>query len=70
MEKMNLRQAVKKLQEIGVSVDCGNFDDFEQFISYYDAHYKPLLEELAFDWSCEQGAKRFIAADFLKFFAK
>lgn len=70
MNKLNLRQAMEKLHELGVEVDCGNFDSFESFISYYDAHYKPLFEQLSKEWSMTNGAKRFIAGDMLKLFAK
>ena len=44
MDKLNLRQAMEKLHELGIEVECGNFGSFEDFISYYDAHYYPLLE--------------------------
>lgn len=70
MDKLNLRQAMEKLHELGVEVECGNFGSFESFISYYDAHYKPLLEQLSKEWSMEGGPKRFIADDMLKFFVE
>lgn len=70
MKKLNLRQAMEKLNELGVKVECGNFGSFESFISYYDAHYKPLLEELSGEWSMADGVKRFIANDMLKLFAE
>lgn len=70
MKKLNLRQAMKKLHELGVEVDCGNFGKFDDLISYYDAHYKSLLEQLSKDWSMANGAKRFIAGDMLKLFAE
>ena len=70
MNKLNLRQAMEKLHELGVEVDCGNFGSFESFISYYDAHYKPLLEQLSKEWSMADGAKRIIANDMLKLFAE
>lgn len=70
MKKLNLRQAMEKLHELGVEVDCGNFGTFSDFVSYYDAHYKPLLEQLSKDWSMTDGAKRFIAGDMLKLFAE
>lgn len=28
----------------GVTVECGNFDTMESFFSYFDQHYKPMLE--------------------------
>lgn len=70
MNKLNLRQAMEKLHGLGVEVECGNFGSFEDFISYYDAHYKPLLEHLSKEWSMADGAKRFIASDMLKLFAE
>lgn len=70
MNKLNLRQAMEKLHELGIEVDCGNFGSFESFISYYDAHYKPLLEQLNEERSMADGAKRFIANDMLKLFAE
>ncbi len=70
MKKLNLRQAMEKLHELGVEVECGNFGSFDNFISYYDAHYKPLLEQLSEEWSMADGAKRFIAGDMLKLFAE
>ncbi len=70
MNKLNLRQAMEKLHDLGDEVECGNFGSFEDFISYYDAHYKPLLEHLSKEWSMADGAKRFIASDMLKLFAE
>jgi hypothetical protein len=70
MKRLNLRQAMEKLHELGVEVDCGNFETFSDFAKYYDAHYKPLLEQLSKEWSMADGAKRFIANDMLKLFAE
>ncbi|MBF1517859.1 hypothetical protein [Prevotella pallens] len=70
MDKLNLRQAMEKLHELGIEVECGGFGSFEDFISYYDAHYYPLLEQLSKEWSMEGGPKRFIADDMLKFFVE
>lgn len=70
MKKLNLRQAMEKLHELGVEVDCGNFGTFSDFITYYDAHYKTLLEKLRKEWMMEDGVKLFIASDMLKLFAE
>lgn len=70
MKDLNLRQTMQRLHELGVEVNCGNFWTFEGFINYYDAHYKPLLEQLSKDWSMAGDARRFLADDLLKFFAE
>ena len=46
-KKMNLAQAVKQVENgWNVKVSVGNFERFHDFESYFNAHYKPLLESI------------------------
>jgi hypothetical protein len=46
METMTLAQAALQMEESGTQVKVGHFDAFAVFISYFESHYKPLLEAI------------------------
>ena len=46
METMTLAQAALQMEESGTQVKVGHFDAFAVFMSYFESHYKPLLEAI------------------------
>lgn len=44
MAKTTLRKLMEEQEREGVTVECGQFDSMESFFSYFDQHYKPVLE--------------------------
>lgn len=72
MEKktMTLAQAARQIEESGVQIKIGNFESFDQFMSYFDAHYKPLLERLAEEWAMATDVRRFFTDDILSAFSE
>lgn len=42
---ITLVQAATIAEESGQNVKVGNFDSFADFMSYFEAHYRPILEE-------------------------
>lgn len=72
MEKktMTLAQAARQIEESGVQIQIGNFESFDQFMSYFDAHYKPLLERLAEEWAMATDVRRFFTDDILSAFSE
>lgn len=71
MEKtMTLAQAARHMEESGIKIKIGNFETFADFISYYNHHYKPLLERLAEEWTMDAGARRFFTDDMLSAFSE
>lgn len=71
MEKkeMTLREAVQMLADKGIKIKWADGNDLLDFFSYFDTHYKWLLEELAKEWCNEFGSKRFLASDMLTIFS-
>lgn len=70
MEKkvISLREAVEILGEQGYVIKWGENCDLDGFFSYYDAHYKPLLEKESEVWAKRGDAWRFFADDILEIF--
>jgi hypothetical protein len=66
--KFTLRQLVETSEQTGMQVTSENWGSIHDFLLYFDRHYKPLLEQLKQEWSCEQDAKRFLAQDILEIF--
>ena len=67
---MTLAQAARQIEESGTQIRVGNFDTFADFMFYFEAHYKPLLEKLQNDWQNASVAQRFIAGDLLSAFSE
>lgn len=67
-QTMTLVQAVHQVEENGTKVKIGNFDDFDNFMSYFNQHYKPLLERLAEEWAMTTDVRRFFTNDMLSAF--
>ena len=44
---MTLAQAARQMEESGTQIKVGNFESFADFMSYFEAHYKPLLEAIS-----------------------
>ena len=44
---MTLAQAARQMEESGTQIKVGQFDTFADFMSYFEAHYKPLLENIS-----------------------
>lgn len=72
MEKktMTLAQAARQIGESGVQIKIGNFESFDQFMSYFNQHYKPLLERLAEEWAMATDVRRFFTDDILSAFSE
>lgn len=69
-KEVTLRQAAEMLAEEGIKIKWANGCDLQDFFSYFDRHYKPLLEKLQEEWSGKPGAIRFLADDILTIFAE
>ena len=46
METITLKQAIEQAVERGQKISFGTFQTFEDFASYYEAHYLPMLQDL------------------------
>ena len=68
-QRINLRRAVEVLAEQGYEVAWDDNMDMEAFFSYFDHHYRPLIEEEREDWSKRSDAMRFFGDDILSIFA-
>ena len=67
---ITLPQAAARIAREGEVIRMGsNFETFEDFKSYFDIHYKPILEELQKEWAGASDARRFLASDLLEIFA-
>ena len=45
--EMTLAQAAANIEENGQSIKVGSFESFADFLSYYDQHYRPILQQVA-----------------------
>ena len=68
-KEITLREAVEGLAKEGYKIKWADGNDLQDFFSYFDSHYKWLLEELAEEWREECGPKRFLASDMLSIFS-
>jgi len=62
---ITLRQLAKQENN---EISAGEFESLKSLFSYYDQHYKPILEELKKSWRYQDTAKRFFADDMLALF--
>jgi len=46
-QTMTLAQAARQMEESGTQIKVGHFDAFADFMSYFEVHYKPLLEAIS-----------------------
>ena len=70
-QTMTLVQAARQIEQGGTKIKIGNFDSIEDFLSYFNAHYKPLLRKLEDEWAMEahaSPARRFFPSDILAAF--
>lgn len=67
---MTLAQAARHMEEGGTQIKVGNFESFADFMSYFEAHYKPLLERLAEEWAMATDVRRFFTDDMLSAFSE
>ena len=67
---MTLAQAARQMEESGTRIKVGNFESFADFMSYFEAHYKPLLERLAEEWAMATDVRRFFTDDMLSAFSE
>lgn len=67
---MTLAQAARQMEESGTQIKIGNFESFSDFMSYFEAHYKPLLERLAEEWAMATDVRRFFTDDMLSAFSE
>lgn len=70
MATMTLAQAARQMEESGTQIKVGHFDTFADFMSYFERHYKPLLERLAEEWAMETDVRRFFTDDMLSAFSE
>lgn len=70
MATMTLAQAARQMEESGTQIKIGNFDTFADFMFYFEAHYKPLLERLAEEWAMATDVRRFFTDDMLSAFSE
>lgn len=73
MAIMTLAQAARQMEESGTQIKIGNFDTFADFMSYFEAHYKPLLEHISEGFTPAQERfrlLRFFADDMLSAFSE
>lgn len=69
-QTMTLAQAARHMEESGTQIKVGNFDTLADFMSYFNAHYKPLLERLAEEWAMAVDVRRFFTDDILSAFSE
>lgn len=69
-QTMTLAQAARHMEESGTQIKVGNFDTFTDFMLYFNAHYKPLLERLAEEWAMAVDVRRFFTDDILSAFSE
>ena len=71
-EHHNLAALATAAEENGETVKIGGFDTFADFMSYYRAHYRPILEQLQQDKIRIKDIQllRFFADDMLSAFAE
>lgn len=67
---MTLAQAARHMEESGAQIKVGNFESFADFMSYFERHYKPLLERLAEEWAMATDVRRFFTDDMLSAFSE
>lgn len=70
---MTLAQAARQMEESGTQIKVGNFDTFADFMSYFEAHYKPLLEHISEGFTPAQERARllrFFTDDMLSAFSE
>lgn len=69
-ERHNLATVATAAEENGETVKIGGFDTFADFMSYYRAHYRPILERLQQDQMSVKDIHllRFFADDMLSAF--
>lgn len=46
-QTMTLAQAARQMEESGTQIKVGHFNAFADFMSYFEVHYKPLLEAIS-----------------------
>ena len=69
MATMTLKEAARIMErDHGCTIKIGNFENFDAFLSYFGAHYKPLLKQLAEEWAMATDARRFFTDDILDAF--
>ena len=69
MANISLREAAEIMErDHGYTIKIGNFESFDEFLSYFQAHYKPLLEQLAEEWAMATDVRRFFTDDMLSAF--
>ena len=69
MANISLKEAAQIMErDHGYTIKIGNFNDFDEFLSYFAIHYKPLLERLAVEWAMETDVRRFFTDDMLSAF--
>lgn len=71
-ERHNMATVATAAEENGETVKIGGFDTFADFLSYYRAHYRPILEQLQQDQISIKDIHtlRFFAGDMLSAFAE
>ena len=68
---ITLAQAAAKIEDNGQSIKVGNFDSFGEFASYFDIHYRPLLERIQNGEDISESDRHllnFLASDLLSAF--
>lgn len=65
---MTLAQAARQMEESGTQIKIGAFESFDDFMLYFNQHYKPLLEQLKEEWAKATPARRFFIDDMLAAF--
>jgi hypothetical protein len=68
METITLRQLIEQAAQDGKMVGFGQWKDINCFLTYFEQHYTPILEQLHEEWKGEKDARRFFASDMLNLF--
>ncbi len=68
--RISLIEATRRIENDGEKICTGNFESFEDFINYFEIHYKPILKELEKEWAGADDARRFLASDLLEMFTE
>ena len=69
MANISLKEAAQIMErDHGYTIKIGNFGSFDEFLSYFNIHYKPLLKQLEEEWAMATDVRRFFTDDMLSAF--
>ena len=68
MTRLTLKEAAEMLRNQGFAIKWDESNDIEDFFSYFEHHYKPVILQESKTWAFRKDALRFLADDLLTIF--